>query len=47
MAALALMAGGATHALAWSLEEAAAPYKGTKIKALFLDRPGYAAALPP
>ncbi len=45
VAALALMAGGATHALAWSLEEAAAPYKGTKIKALFLDRPGYAAAI--
>lgn len=30
---------------AWSLEEAAAPYKGTEIKALFLDRPGYAAAI--
>ena len=45
VAALALMAGGATHALAWSLEEAAAPYKGTKIKVLFLDRPGYKAAI--
>jgi multiple sugar transport system substrate-binding protein len=43
--ALALSVGGAAEALAWSLEEAAAPYKGTKIKALFLDRPGYAAAI--
>lgn len=32
------------QALAWSLEEAAAPYEGTTIKAIFLDRPGYAAA---
>lgn len=30
---------------AWTLEEAAAPYKGTEIKAIFLDRPGYAAAI--
>lgn len=44
-AAVALMVGGAAEAGAWSLEEAAAPYKGTKIKALFLDRPGYAAAI--
>ncbi len=28
----------------WSLAEAAAPYEGTTIKALFLDRPGYVAA---
>ena len=28
----------------WSLAEAAAPYGGTTIKALFLDRPGYVAA---
>ena len=28
----------------WSLSEAAAPYEGTTIKALFLDRPGYVAA---
>lgn len=46
-AAAALLAGslGQAHAQAWSLEAAAAPYKGTKIKALFLDRPGYAAAI--
>ena len=28
-------------AMAWTLEEAAQPYKGTNIKAIFLDRPGY------
>jgi multiple sugar transport system substrate-binding protein len=32
-------------AMAWTLEEAAQPYKGTNIKAIFLDRPGYAAAI--
>ena len=32
-------------AQAWTLEEAAKPYKGTTIKAIFLDRPGYAAAI--
>ena len=37
------IASGAAHA--WTLEEAAAPYKGTTIKAIFLDRPGYAAAI--
>jgi len=31
-------------AMAWTLEEAAQPYKGTSIKAIFLDRPGCAAA---
>lgn len=41
-AAAALTVSGA--ASAWSLKEAAAPYKGTTIKAIFLDRPGYAAA---
>jgi multiple sugar transport system substrate-binding protein len=35
---------GSGAAQAWTLEEAAAPYKGTEIKAIFLDRPGYAAA---
>jgi multiple sugar transport system substrate-binding protein len=30
--------------LAWSLKEAAEPYEGTTIKAIFLDRPGYVAA---
>jgi multiple sugar transport system substrate-binding protein len=44
VAALALLA-VADPAAAWTLEEAAAPYKGTQIKALFLDRPGYAAAI--
>ncbi len=28
---------------AWSLEEAAKPYKGTQISVIFLDRPGYRA----
>jgi multiple sugar transport system substrate-binding protein len=39
------VAASSAPAGAWTLEEAAAPYKGTKIKALFLDRPGYAAAI--
>ncbi|MFF7710369.1 extracellular solute-binding protein [Pseudomonas sp. NPDC007930] len=44
--ALALcVALSASAAHAWTLQEAAAPYKGTEIKAIFLDRPGYAAAL--
>lgn len=30
---------------AWALEKAAAPLKGTKVKALFLDRPGYRAII--
>ena len=34
-----------TSAMAWTLEQAAEPYKGTSIKAIFLDRPGYAAAI--
>ncbi len=32
------------QASAWTLKEAAAPYSGTTINAIFLDRPGYAAA---
>ena len=36
---------GAGQASAWSLEEAAKPYAGTEVNVLFLDRPGYAAAL--
>jgi len=32
-------------ASAWSLKEAAAPYSGTEVNVLFLDRPGYNAAL--
>jgi len=30
-------------ATAWSLEEAAKPYKGTELSVIFLDRPGYRA----
>lgn len=33
------------HAGAWTLEEAAKPYAGTELEVLFLDRPGYKAAL--
>jgi len=44
--ALALgLALASVGAHAWTLEEAAKPYKGTTIKAIFLDRPGYAAAI--
>ncbi len=42
--ALALAAAqAASQAGAWSLEEAAAPYAGTEVNVVFLDRPGYAA----
>ena len=34
----------AAHASAWTLKEAAAPYSGTTLHAIFLDRPGYVAA---
>ena len=40
----AMMLGGATSALAWSLEEAAKPYAGTTVDVVFLLRPGYEAA---
>lgn len=40
---LAIVA-GATHASAWSLEEAAKPYAGTELEVVFLLRPGYEAA---
>ncbi len=33
-----------SNAHAWTVKEAAAPYSGTTIKAIFLDRPGYKAA---
>jgi multiple sugar transport system substrate-binding protein len=36
---------GAGQASAWSLEEAAKPYAGTELEVLFLDRPGYNAAI--
>ena len=37
--------GVAGQAGAWSLEEAAKPYAGTAVEVLFLDRPGYNAAI--
>jgi multiple sugar transport system substrate-binding protein len=43
--ALAASATLATEASAWSLEEAAKPYAGTEVEVLFLDRPGYNAAI--
>ena len=43
--AVAAAYGLAGQAGAWSLEEAAAPYAGTELEVLFLDRPGYAAAI--
>ena len=36
---------GLSVAEAWSLEEAAKDYKGTEIKVIFLDRPGYRATI--
>lgn len=42
--ALAIAAVG-SQANAWSLEEAAKPYAGTEVEVLFLDRPGYKAAI--
>jgi multiple sugar transport system substrate-binding protein len=44
--ALAAMATpGQARAEEWSLEKAAAPYKGTQINVIFLDRPGYRAII--
>lgn len=48
-AAVALLSATATfvaasNAAAWTLKEAAAPYAGTTVSAIFLDRPGYKAA---
>jgi multiple sugar transport system substrate-binding protein len=45
--ALALAAGatGPASAADWSLEKAAAPYKGTELSVIFLDRPGYRAII--
>ncbi|WP_118180533.1 ABC transporter substrate-binding protein [Paraburkholderia phosphatilytica] len=34
----------ASNASAWTLKEAAAPYSGTTVSVIFLDRPGYKAA---
>jgi len=44
IALLTLMVAQLGFSQEWSLSEAAAPYEGTTIKALFLDRPGYVAA---
>ena len=38
-----MLASGMAHA--WDLATAAKPYSGTTIKAIFLDRPGYRAAI--
>ncbi len=43
--ALAVAATSGAAQDAWSLETAAEPYAGTEIEVLFLDRPGYAAAI--
>ncbi len=43
-ATVAALYAGVSHAHAWSLQEAAAPYKGTSITVVGLDRPSYAAA---
>jgi multiple sugar transport system substrate-binding protein len=45
VAALALLAAGPAAAQEWSLEKAAAPYKGTQLNVVFLDRPGYRAII--
>ena len=42
-ASAAFVVGG--QAQAWTLEEAAKPYAGTELEVLFLDRPGYNAAI--
>lgn len=43
--ASAAVLGVTGQAGAWSLEEAAKPYAGTELEVLFLDRPGYKAAI--
>jgi len=45
MLALTLPAAPAAAATPWAIDKAAAPYKGTKIKIIFLDRPGYRALI--
>ena len=44
-AAVVFASVGLSAAHAWSLEEAAKDYKGTEVKVIFLDRPGYRAAI--
>jgi multiple sugar transport system substrate-binding protein len=41
IATAAALVAGVSHAHAWSLQEAAAPYKGTSITVVGLDRPSY------
>ena len=43
--AVLLLSTGLASAQGWSVSEAAEPYRGTTIRALFLDRPGYDAAI--
>ena len=51
LSALAFTAGAAmiaptsASAEAWDIAKAAAPYKGTQINVIFLDRPGYRAII--
>ncbi|MCY4196240.1 MAG: sugar ABC transporter substrate-binding protein [Rhodobacteraceae bacterium] len=40
---LGLAVGGISHAMTWSLKDAAAPYSGTTVDVVFLLRPGYEA----
>jgi multiple sugar transport system substrate-binding protein len=44
-AGIASLAIGLGAAHAWSLDEAAKPYKGTEVSVIFLDRPGYRAII--
>jgi multiple sugar transport system substrate-binding protein len=44
-AGVAFLSLGLHIAKAWSLEEASKDYKGTEIKVIFLDRPGYRATI--
>jgi multiple sugar transport system substrate-binding protein len=45
LAAAAMSFAGTAGAEEWSLEKAAAPYKGTELNVIFLDRPGYRAII--
>src|SRR5882724_11070467 len=42
---VSLLSASTNFAGAWSLEEAAKPYKGTEVSVIFLDRPGYRAII--
>ncbi len=43
--AAAVFTAPAAHAEAWDIAKAAAPYKGTQLNVIFLDRPGYRAII--